>query len=340
MARSKLKQQALDNYKKAPLASWILGLTTGLLIAALLALDFILPSIALFLVPLMILPILFSATIQHAMLYGNRPLTVKDAFRGFGVYFRGNNSGSFSFFKSLLFAIISFISIEMLVSAIASTILQYTNPEFVDSLNAFYTMIQEPEFNLNDFNYVLTMNHYVLLNYFCIVIFPSLYISIIVFIYFITRHALTIYFRFNAVNMNNRFINMIYRDMNRRNRKKLMGGYFSLHWPMFVLLIVGFAGGTVGGFFLRQDLLFVITCGVVAPIILVSFYLPFYFPNQEALFDTFGSEFHKSTVNVTNRFIQTLQDDIDISTEQKEELLKKMSDLTQSQEDNEDDEEK
>ena len=227
MARSKLKQLALEKYKKAPLASWILGLTTGLLIAAFLALDFILPSIGIFLVPLMILPILFSATIQHGMLHSDRPLTVKDAFKGFAYYFKGNNSGSFGFFKSLLFAVIAFFSIEMLVSAITSTILQYTNPGFVDSLNTFYTMLQDPEFTIDDFNYILSMNNYVLLNYFCIVMFPSLYIAILFFIYGITRQSLSIYFRFRAVNMNNRILNMIYRDAVRRNRKKMMSAYLA-----------------------------------------------------------------------------------------------------------------
>lgn len=340
MARSKLKQHALDNYKQAPLASWILGLTTGLLIAALLALDFILPSIAFFLMPLMVLPILFSATLQHALLHANRPLTVKDAFKGFALYFRSNNSGSFGFFKSLLISVIAFFSIEMMISAVASTILQYTNPEFIDSLNTFYTMIQQTEFTLDDFDYVLSMNNYILLNYFYIVIFPSLYIAIIAFVYSITRNAMTIYFRFNMPNTPNRMINMVYREAKRGNRKKMLGDYLSLHWPMFLLLVLGLVGGTVGGFFWKQEIFFVLTCGIVSAAILVSFYLPFYFSNQEALSDEYEDLFRKSIETVTNRFIKTLEEDINISMEQKEELLKKMDDLKKSEHDKEDDEEK
>ena len=79
---------------------------------------------------------------------------------------------------------------------------------------------------------------------------------------------------------------------------------------------------------MEQDILFVLTFGIVSGVVLVSFYLPFYFPNQEAIFDVFGEEFHKGAINVTNRLIDSLQEDIEISKEQKEELQKEMTDLT------------
>ena len=334
MARSKLKQLALENYKNAPLASWILGITTGVLIAAIIAIDFIVPSFVIFSFPLLILPILFSSTFQHVLLHEKRPLTVKSAFRGFGLYFRSGFNGTFSFFKSLLFGVIVFLSVEMIISTITSTVLQHNNPDFIDYLNTFYAMLEDGSFTMVDFNNVLTMNHYVLLNYLCIVIFPSLYLAIIFFIYKITRSAITIYFRFNVRNLNNRFVSYVYRDVARRNFWKMIGSYFSLHWPLFILLILGLGGGTVGGYFLQQDLFFVLVCGLVGGAIMVTFYLPFYYSNQEALFDYYGNEFQKGVVNITNRLLQNIQTNIDLSMEEKEELEKKMSELNSPLDDN------
>lgn len=334
MARSKLNKLAIENYQKAPLASWILGITTGILIAAILALDLILPTLSIFTVPLLILPIIFSSTLQHALFHNDQPLTVRGAFKTFGLYFRSNFNGSFSFFKSLLFAVIVFVSFEMTISSITSMVLQHTNPDFIDSLNTFYVMLEDGTFTMEEFNNVLTMNHYILFNYLCIVIFPSWYLAIIFFIYKITRSAITIYFRIGVRNINNRFVNYVYRDVARRNFWRMIGNYLSLHWPLFILLLLGFAGGTVGGYFLRQELLFVLTCGVVGGALLAAFYLPFYFPNQEALFDYYETEFQKGVMNVTNKLLNTIQENIDLSMEEKEELEKKISELNSPLDDN------
>ena len=213
--------------------------------------------------------------------------------------------------------------------------MQYTSPEFVDAMNTFYSLIEDSSFNMNDLNNVLTMNNYVLLNYACIVLFPSIYAAIIFFIYKITRYAITIYLRSSLGEVNNRFVSYVFRNVTHNNMKKTLRSYFSLHWPLFVLLIIGLVGGTVGGFFIRQDVLFVMTFAIVSASLLVTFYLPFYFSNQEALFTYFDNDFQKGIINITNKLLVDIQKNIDLSNEEKEELEKKISSLNNPLDDEE-----
>ena len=335
MGKSKLKQIAIAQYKISPLASWLIGLKTGLLISAILAIDFIIPMFCFISFPLLIVPILFGSTVEHSLLENKIPLTFRNSLKAFSLYFRQSFFGSFSIIRSFLWSLLVFLGFETMISFVTSQVMQYTSPEFVDAMNTFYSLIEDSSFNMNDLNNVLTMNNYVLLNYACIVLFPSIYAAIIFFIYKITRYAITIYLRSSLGEVNNRFVSYVFRNVTHNNMKKTLRSYFSLHWPLFVLLIIGLVGGTVGGFFIRQDVLFVLTFAIVSASLLVTFYLPFYFSNQEALFTYFDNDFQKGIINITNKLLVDIQKNIDLSNEEKEELEKKISSLNNPLDDEE-----
>ena len=99
---SKLTKQAYDNYKVARLSSWILGLATAILIAAILALDLVVPALCLLTFPLVILPIVFSGILQHIYLRQNGQLTIRGSLVSFGLYFTPIFRGTFRFLFSLL----------------------------------------------------------------------------------------------------------------------------------------------------------------------------------------------------------------------------------------------
>ena len=106
--RSKLIKDANDAYKVSPLSSWILGITSGVVIAAIIAIDFVAPFLSLLTFPLLALPIVFSATIQHLLFRRGAQLTVRNSLKGFGLYFTPLFRSSFRFFSSLIKSIIVF----------------------------------------------------------------------------------------------------------------------------------------------------------------------------------------------------------------------------------------
>ena len=340
MSRSSLRQFARDNYKNASLGSWILGLTTGILICAVIALDLLAPGLVIFTFPFIMLPMIFSALVQHVMFKANRPVTIASSFKSFGFYFSDNMRGSFNFFINLLKSILVFIIIEMTLSFIVSAIFQYIYPSFVEAMNQFLDMIEEASMTIEDLYNFLYINDGILMRYFMIVMFPSLYLAIIFMLYNMSRYSVMIYFRMNLKRGSDRFVKYVYKETVRRQRMKMFGDYMSLNFPLYILLIIGLGGGTVLGYFWQGDIFTMLTCGFLLGAFLSTFFLPFYFCNQEALFDEYADEFHKSVNIITKQLVSTIQSNIDLSIEEKENLERKMEELQHPLEDDEEDNKK
>lgn len=337
---SKLIKHAYKTYKIAPLSSWILGLTTGILMSAVIALDLLLPFLSVVTFPLLVLPMIFSATFQHIIFKTNGQLTVRSSIRSFALYFRREFNSSFGFLFSLLKSIILFFVVEMSISLVLSYILQTTNPAFTESVENFYTMLEAGDISLDNLNSVLYANGNVLFNYMASVLFPSVFLAVLFLIYNLSRNSLMIYYRLNLKGVNGRFVAMVYRDTVRRNRMRMLGDYLKLNWPLYLLLVVGFVGGILGGYFWKKDLLTMLSLGLLGGSFSSSFFLPFYFANQEALFDFYAMEINISSNNVTKFMLMSLQSNIDLSIEEKERLQKAIEDMQDPLEDHKTDDNK
>ena len=153
-----------------------------------------------------------------------------------------------------------------------------------------------------------------------------------------------IYHQLNHPTLNPRFTKIVYLDVMRRNRFKMSGDYLALNWPLYILLLGGFGLGSYFGYLLGENINIIysdvittmVSSGLVGGAILSSFFLPFYFSNQEALFDKYAPEFEKSVTNVTNFMLQNIQRNIDLSNEEKERLESSLRDDHISLEDKDD----
>ena len=108
MASNRLIKSSLDNYKNAPISSWILGLTAGILIVAFLAIDLVVPGLCLILFPFVIMPIIFSASLQHIIFKTKGQLTLTSSLKSFGYYYNPRFFGSFSIITSFLKGLLVF----------------------------------------------------------------------------------------------------------------------------------------------------------------------------------------------------------------------------------------
>ena len=331
--KNRLISDAYKTYKIAPLSSWILGLTTGILVAAIVAIDLVVPGIVAISFPFIIIPILFSATLQHVIFKTKGQLTFGSSLKSFTLYYNPRFFGSFSILGSLLKGLIVFLAFEMTISFIASTIFQATSTTFIESLNALYETVYEYNFTYDDLVNIFNMNGGILFTYLCAVILPSLFLAILVIFYSTSRSSIMIYYKMSAKNVSNRFAKLVYSDVLHHKRMAMFKDYWTLNWPLYMLLILGFVGGAIGGFFWKGDLVFMLSLGLVSGAVLGTFFLPFYFGNQETLYDTYAPQFISSTGNITNYLLNTLQKDIDLSIEEKEKMKENLSNLNNPLED-------
>lgn len=320
MASNRLIKSSLDNYKNAPISSWILGLTAGILIVAFLAIDLVVPGLCLILFPFVIMPIIFSASLQHIIFKTKGQLTLTSSLKSFGYYYNPRFFGSFSIITSFLKGLLVFLSFEMIISFSVSTIFQATDPSFVDSVEAFYALINNVTFSIDEFNNVLYMNNGILFRYISIVMFPSLYLGLLFMLYNMSRASIVIYYKMQVLKVDSRFAKFVYADVVRHGRMKMFKDYMTLNWPLYVLLAAGFIGGTIGGYLWKHELFFMMSLGLVGGAALAMLFFPFYFGNQEVLFEHYAERFAKSTNNVTNFLLQNLQNNIDLSIEEKKKI--------------------
>lgn len=338
MARSSLKQHALEYYKHAPVASWILGLTTGIIIAAFVALDLLLPALSFFIFPFVIIPILFSTTLQFISIKTNQQVTMITSLRGFGLYYRPNFFGSFSYLGALAKAIFTFLITEIVVSSIASFAFMSFIPTFNDSVLSFYELLQSEETNIEAINSVFTAEGGILFIYFCVVFFPSIGLAIVYFVYNISRSSIMIYYRLHVRGGNSRLIRYIYSDARRRNMGRMIRDYLSLNWPLYLLIVLGFGGGAVGGYFWKGDIITMFVGSTIGAAFLASFFFPFYFNNQQAFYDYYVKEFRISTEKVSRILLSNIEANISFSQEEKERLEKALSEVQTSDDDENSDE--
>lgn len=336
MARSSLKESAIKYYKHAPVDAWVIGLTSGIVIAALVALDLLIPALSFLVFPLVILPIIFSASLQFINIKSNQQVTAASALKGFGLYFRSDFFGSFSYFLALIKSIFTFIATEIILSSIISFAFMSFVPSFSETTLSVYEMLQSENLEIESLNAIFEMNGGILFTYFCAVFFPSMAISLVYFIYNLSRSSIMIYYRLHVRGGHPRLIRYTYNDARRRNMGRMIRDYLSLNWPLYLLVILGFAGGAIGGYFWQKDIMTMFACSLIGAALLLAFFLPFYFGNQQAFYDYYVDEFKQSTENVSQMLLKNIESNIAMSEEEKEKLEEALSDVKNSSDKEED----
>ena len=170
--RSKLIKTAFETYKTAPLSNWILGLVTGLLITAIIALELALPAISFLTFPLLILPIVFSSTLQHLLFKTKGQLTATSSLKGFAFYFTPVFRSSFRFLFSLVKSILLFLILETGASLVGSMIMQLTSTSYVDAINNMNSIIAQESATIDDLTTAFMAYDGILFKYFVSIIFP------------------------------------------------------------------------------------------------------------------------------------------------------------------------
>ena len=322
---SKIRESAFELYKKTTLESWIIGLLSGLLISGFIGLGFVSFILTLIAVPFFCIPIIFAAHISHYSLRFGREITFTGTLRQFFAYFRRPFSSSFSFFPSFLKSLIVFFIGQTVFAVIGYYIASTINPGLTDSMNHFIEVYSNNvEMTMDAFDELLLENNGALLLFVAISEIPAFVLSFLVFTYFASRSSLGIFIRINTPSNNVQFIRAVQADATRNHRGEMAKDYWSLNWPLFVLLLLGAAGGGIGFSFINNDPEICLAAALTGGALLGSFFLPFYLNNMEAIYDKYREAFATSAKNISKLIMSSIEVNIQENIDEMEKLKKQL----------------
>ena len=322
---SPIRKKAREIYRQTMLESWLIGVLTGLLITGLIALNLLAPGTLFIIVPLVCLPLMFSAHVVHLHSRSGQTITFTDNLKSYAAWFRRPFNSTFSFFFSLLKAVAVFFVLELTLSFIAQPILLVFNNGLNDSMEQLNALMTSETLTWDDVLKVFYANDNALLIYFCIIMVPAFGIAFIAFIYFCSRSSQSIYLRLRYPNGNPQMLKYVHNYFIMTNRGRAFGNYWAMNWPLYVLLVVGATGGAIGFSFISKDPVKLIAAALTGACFLGTFFLPFYLCNHEAIGEHYQKDYEDAINHVNEMVMKNMEAQVEVARAQQkamEEALK------------------
>lgn len=302
MALKKIRQDGLDIYHREENANWILGLACGLLIAGAYAIGLTANVLILIIVPFLIVPIFFAGHCAFLAIQANEKITFMKALSYFLLYFKNPFSSSFSFMKSLFKCLLIFLLSFIVFAPMSYAITNAGNPVGMNGLvTELNNLLQQGSYTIQELNEILEKYWDVVTSISYITLLPTAFLTMLGFVFFISGNSLSVYYRLSCPLKDANLMSVIHKIVISKKRKEFFKLYFGLNWPMYVLLTIGFGGGIVLSLYFAKDAAFAAILSVSFAFVAVSFYLPFYFPNMQALYEYFAPLYHGATIEAANQ---------------------------------------
>lgn len=302
-----LRSKAFDSYKRHKLASWMLAIFCGLILAGLVILCSVETLLLIFVIPIILLPFLFSCYMMHLGFSYNKDLTFQGFARFFTLFFKKPFNSSFNFWLSFFKYLIASLVLEALFGLISYIVCSSINPtSFNEMLNTFINIMMSVE-PVTDLKTAFGDNYSMYLIFMNVSSIPTSIISFIYFVYNISFYSGSIYFRAAYKNVGGKFLNYVYRYTTKTIAKEYKKDFFMLEWPLFVLICVGSILGATIPLLFTSNTAFITLCGTASGILLATIYLPFHFPNMECLYKKYEDSFKLGLTNVTQSMINDFQ---------------------------------
>ena len=282
MKINEIRKNALSRYKKHRGNSWVLALICGLFLGALCLICMISELFVLLLIPFLILPFFFACAVNHIGLNENNELSFSSLFSYFILFFRNPFYSNFSAVKSFLKGLL----VELVIGFISTGIIYavYAQSEtFIITMNQIIEQLKDMSITYEQFQTYMEANNNELANFINLTNAVNFLTFAYGFIFFVLREEVTIHFRIKARRVP--LAGQIARATIRANAKSFNKYYFALNWPILVLILVGMAGGCILSILVFTNYVICGVIGLAMGLAVSSFYLPFYFANQEAIFD-------------------------------------------------------
>lgn len=292
MSLKDVKKNALSKYKAHRFNSWIISVICGLFLGALSLLGLLSAALIILLIPFVILPFLFAFVLSHASLNEKDELTASNLFGFYRLFYRPPFFNSFSAIRSFLKSILAEIVLGFAATGIIYAFFSQSET-FIVSLNQILESISDMSITTEQYQAALEANGGELGHFMDLTNAVNFLIFAMAFIFFILREEITIYIR--VVTKNAPLSHQIARTAIKANSKKYNLAFFGLNWPLFVIILAGMVGGCVLSILVFHNYSICGAVGLAMGLAVSSIFLPFYFSNQESIFEYLSIDISSST---------------------------------------------
>ncbi len=324
MLKTILKDSS-NNFKQHILPSVLLTFLPILIIFGLsFIIKFSLVGYLLIILPFIILPILYATQVSH---YGFRQdvnVSFKSFMRYYGLYFSNKYRGSYRFIYSLVISLVGAAFAAFLMSYVAQGICGRMFPNFSEAYKTLYDAISHGS-NIELENaflaYPAEINAYIDL-----IIIPSATVFALVMVLLVSYNSLYLYFRIKNPKLNPQYARSIFRFAKSQIRGKLIGSYWALNFPLFILLLAGI----ITGYFVSLNFnINYVDRGVIAfasGLLFSGLYYPMVLSNLESTFAYFQNTFNEAPKSVADKMLKNLQDRMNEMQKYRDQLNSKLKD--------------
>lgn len=320
----KLIKTREEIFKKCPAIFWEVSLFLVIFAIAMVALDSLIPGLSVIIFGVLFFPLLYSTFMTLYTIKFGGTVTVKSTYAISISYFKRNSFGCFRILRCLLFALLADVLAAIVFSiALDNIFTSIYGSVFTDSFQQLIDLYYSGDIEaLNSF--LLSDNCAAF--YLDSVTSFSLTIGIAFFIFEISYNSPNVYLCANIPNATAAFSTTVFKNFLRRNSRSYRKDFWSLNWPMFVLLLIGMTLGYVLAIALDIDFTYGLPISTMFGLVCLIPFAPFFFAGMEALFAKYNEKMRKASADLTQSFLRNLKENANLSDEDKakiEELLSK-----------------
>lgn len=288
-------------------------------------------------VPFLIVPSFFSLAAINSMALNKNAHEGLGFFIMFRAYFTQFFRGCYKVIIGFLKAFAVFVISSVILSAILTTTILNNDPGFIEfqkalnsitDTNKMVELINNYMTNDKAFNDVLF-----------VVNVSSFFLAFYVFVHHFSVNGIKYNYNFFAkLPLPGRDLNLIGREVLRKNRGKFYKTYFSLFWFLGLLLILGYAGGAVLSYFLipNIDMVQATVVGMFGSLIVLLLFIPYYLCASELMFADYRTSFVDTLIDLSKKSLEEMKKLQTISEEKEKEVLKMIESQKEQENDKKD----
>lgn len=319
--KQSLRRLSFERFKQNVGSYIAIGLMCGLFLVLAAMLSLVNELLILVVMPAICMPMIFSCYIACYYMKANQPVTISAMTHYYFGFFNPKYRGSFRGIRAFLISLAFYAATSLIVFVIFYSIFKSTyGATFTSSLSSLVRDYMSNEFTYDDLVNYLSANNNLLLTFVLYVYSLSLPVGILFFIYSISFSSLSIYYRDRVMTGAPSLLRLAIGSAYSICAKKMRKEWFKLNWPLLTLSLVGSALGAVLSIYIIKNISYLFAFISLGSVALLFFYLPFYFPSMEILFEHFEYAFLEGNKKAVEMIISRIQNSIDLTDEEKRSL--------------------
>ena len=295
----------------------------GLFLILAATLSFLDVGLFILMIPIIVLPILFASHIACYYLQAQQPITVSALFRYYTGFYHPQFRSSFRGIRSFLISLAVYFGGMMVCYIAFYAIYQHAyGATFTDAFTNLVKVYMSESVTYEDIMDLLYENNGLLLTFFLYVSSIPLSPASLWFLYSTSFASFSIYYRSNVSAAGSSLIRLAINNAYLKVKKAMRRDWFSLNWPILVLSFLGGVLGAILSIFVFKNITFLGAFMSLGSVTLIIFFLPFYFPNMEALYTRYENVFKEGNRMAIESILERIQSSIELSEEEKRDLEK------------------